>query len=134
MPTLADDAGVDSGRRIYARLMARKIIHQLVDDLDGTALEPGEGETVLFSLDGKAYEIDLTESNAQALRDAFAPYIKAGRRAGSSSAPTGRSSRRRSGSGVDLGAVREWARQNGHTVSERGRVPQAVLDAYNAAN
>ena len=38
--------------------MARKIVHQLVDDLDGTVLEVGSGETILFSLDGTAYEID----------------------------------------------------------------------------
>ena len=44
--------------------MARRIVHQLVDDLDGTVLEVGEGETVLFSLDGVAYEIDLTDDNA----------------------------------------------------------------------
>ena len=59
--------------------MARRIVHQLVDDLDGTLLEVGEGETVLFSLDGAAYEIDLTDANAAALRDALAPYISAGR-------------------------------------------------------
>ena len=54
--------------------MARRIVHQLVDDLDGTVLEVGEGETVHFSLDGVAYEIDLTEDNAAAFRAALAPY------------------------------------------------------------
>ena len=44
--------------------MARRIVHQLVDDIDGTLLEVGEGETVLFSVDGVAYEIDLTAENA----------------------------------------------------------------------
>ncbi|WP_345134066.1 Lsr2 family DNA-binding protein [Microbacterium laevaniformans] len=44
---------------------------------------------------------------------------------------TSRSARK--ASGVDLAAVREWARANGHTVSERGRVPAAVLEAYAAA-
>lgn len=42
--------------------MARRIVHQLVDDLDGTVLAPREGETVLFSIDGTAYEIDLTDA------------------------------------------------------------------------
>ncbi|MEO2118704.1 MAG: Lsr2 family protein, partial [Microbacterium sp.] len=60
--------------------MARKIVHQLVDDLDGTVLEIGEGETLTFSLDGTAYEIDLTDANAAALRDSLAPYVSAGRR------------------------------------------------------
>ena len=43
-----------------------------------SVLEVGEGETVLFSLDGIAYEIDLTDGNAAALRDAFAPYVVGG--------------------------------------------------------
>lgn len=117
--------------------MARRIVHQLVDDLDGTELEVGSGETVLFSLDGIAYEIDLTDDNAQALRDALAPYVSAGRRvsggrSGSSGSDSGRK-RRRTGQ-HDYGPVREWAKSNGYTVSERGRVPAAVLEAYEAAH
>ncbi len=59
--------------------MARRIVHQLVDDLDGSVLEVGQGETVLFSLDGVAYEIDLTDDNASALRASLAPYLAAAR-------------------------------------------------------
>ncbi|GAA1651427.1 histone-like nucleoid-structuring protein Lsr2 [Microbacterium flavum] len=125
--------------------MARRIVHQLVDDLDGTVLEPGSGETVLFSLDGTAYEIDLTEENASALRDALAPFIGAARsvsaRAGGGArsgggAPSrsqGAQAARRSGQ-RDYAPVREWAAQNGYTVSERGRVPASVLEAYDAAH
>jgi hypothetical protein len=118
--------------------MARRIVHQLVDDLDGTVLEIGEGETVLFSLDGVAYEIDLTAGNAAALRDALAPYVDAARSvssrgsAGGASSGSGRK-RRRTGQ-QDYSAVREWAKQNGHQVSERGRVPASVLEAYEAAH
>ena len=93
--------------------MARRIVHQLVDDLDGSLLEVGEGETVLFSLDGVAYEIDLTDENAAALRDAIAPFVAAG--AASSSARgaqriVGRATRKRRRTGQqDYTAVREWA-------------------------
>ncbi|MFV0374362.1 Lsr2 dimerization domain-containing protein, partial [Microbacterium sp.] len=66
--------------------MTRRIVHQLVDDIDGTVLEVGSGETVLFSLDGTAYEIDLTDSNAAALRGALEPYTAAGRRVRAASA------------------------------------------------
>lgn len=117
--------------------MARRIVHQLVDDLDGTELETGSGETVLFSLDGIAYEIDLTDDNAQALRDAFAPYVSAARRVSgrSTSSSASNSARRRRRTGQhDYGPVREWAKANGYNVSERGRVPAAVLEAYEAAN
>lgn len=119
--------------------MARRIVHQLVDDLDGTVLEVGEGETVLFSLDGVAYEIDLTDDNAQALRDAVAPFIAAARSisaargGGSSRGSSSAAGRRRTGQ-QDFGPVRAWAKDNGYTVSERGRVSASVLEAYEAAH
>lgn len=119
--------------------MARKIVHQLVDDLDGTVLEVGSGETVLFSLDGIAYEIDLTDENADALRAAFAPFIAAARsvsaRSGGSSGGRGaRSGAQKRAGQRDYTPVRTWAAANGYTVSARGRVPASVLDAYDAAH
>ena len=116
--------------------MTRKIVHQLIDDLDGTVIEIGAGETVTFSLDGVAYEIDLTTDNATALRKAFEPYVSAarsisGRRSSSGSTPS--RSRRRSGQ-QDYSAVRAWARDNGYHVSERGRVPASIREAYEAAH
>lgn len=119
--------------------MARRIIHQLVDDIDGTLLEPGSGETVLFSLDGNAYEIDLTDQNAKALRDAFARYIGVARGVssgrGRSSGGGGSDSRTRRRSGqTDYRPIRAWAKDNGYKLSDRGRVPAAVIEAFNAAN
>ena len=118
--------------------MARRIVHQLVDDIDGTLLEVGEGETVLFSVDGVAYEIDLTDENAAALRGALDRYIKAARtvssaRATSAASSSGGRKRRRTGQ-QDYSDVREWAKKNGFQVSDRGRVPASVLEAYEAAH
>lgn len=117
--------------------MARKIVHQLVDDIDGTVLEPGEGETVLFSLDGVAYEIDLTEQNAAALRDGLSRYVAAARPISAPRSSGGGGSagpkRRRTGQ-QDFSVVRQWAKENGYEVSERGRVPASVLEAYDAAH
>ena len=31
-------------------------------------------------------------------------------------------------------AIREWARQNGHKVSDRGRISKSVIEAYKAAS
>ena len=77
--------------------MARRIVHQLVDDIDGTVLEVGSGETVLFSLDGVAYEIDLSHDNAAALRDTLATYVGHARRLGAGTRRTsGSRSRARS--------------------------------------
>lgn len=117
--------------------MARRIVHQLVDDIDGTILEVGEGETVLFSLDGVAYEIDLTDDNAAALRGALERYIGAARSVSTprTAAAGGSSGRKRRRSGQqDYSGVREWAKANGHQVSDRGRVPASVLEAYEAAH
>lgn len=114
--------------------MARRIVHQLVDDIDGSLLESGEGETVNFSLNGAAYEIDLNSAHAEELRAALAPYISAGRRATASGAARTAATRRRAGGASDTAAIREWAKANGHKVSERGRISADVTAAYRAAH
>lgn len=106
----------------------KKQITQLVDDLDGSVIEQG-GETIRFSLEGRSYEIDLSAANAERMRDAFAPYIRAGRGVGGS----GRSGRSRSRGGSDLAAIRAWAQQNGYEVGDRGRIAAPVREAYERA-
>ncbi len=112
--------------------MAQKVQILLVDDLDG-----GEAsETVEFALDGTSYEIDLSEKNAAALRDALAIYVAEGRkvtgRRGSSSKP--KAARSSSNGGPAASEIREWARANGWDVPERGRVSAEVRKAYDAAH
>lgn len=119
--------------------MARKIVHQLVDDLDGTVLDDGSGETVLFSLDGVAYEIDLTQDNAAEMRGSLTRYVDAARRVSSGrgrsgSAASAESRRRRRSGQQDYGPIRAWAKENGYQVSERGRVPASVIEAFDAAH
>jgi Spy/CpxP family protein refolding chaperone len=111
--------------------MAQRTQVFLVDDLDGKELPEGQGQTVAFSLDGTQYEIDLGKKNADALRKDFKRYVEAARkvsRSNRASVPSQRKSRE------DSGAIREWAKKNGHEVSERGRIPSAVVEAYEAAN
>ncbi|WAA65131.1 histone-like nucleoid-structuring protein Lsr2 [Microbacterium oxydans] len=114
--------------------MARRIVHQLVDDIDGSVLEVGDGETVHFSLNGASYEIDLNADHAEELRKALEPYIAAGRRAGSSSTPRTSAPRKRQARNPEVAAIRAWANDNGYTLSERGRIPAPILDAYHAAH
>lgn len=122
--------------------MAQKVVVSLVDDLDSSEAD----ETVEFGLDGATYEIDLSEANAATLRDRLADYVAHARRSGGRrrSAPAAASSsgsRRSSGGGgraaVDREqnqAIREWARKQGMTVSERGRIPSEVSEAYHKAH
>lgn len=116
--------------------MARRIVHQLVDDIDGSVLEIGEGETVHFSLNGTAWEIDLNSEHAAELRAALEPYISAGRRAGSASSPrnSSGSARKRPARNPEVAAIRAWANDNGYSLSERGRIPAPVVEAYNKAH
>jgi hypothetical protein len=113
--------------------MAQKVHVVMVDDIDGGTAE----ETVSFSLDGVDYEIDLSAANAQALRDALAPYTGSARKVrGSRSGGRGNSrrGRRRSNGNPSAADIRTWARENGYTLSDRGRVPAEVRDAYAAAH
>ncbi len=106
-------------------------ITTFVDDLDGSEAEG----SVTFSLDGRAYEIDLCEANAEKLREQLAPYIIAGRRLGLVVAPVARTGGSQSPVKADreqLAAIREWARKRGHDVKNRGRIPKPILDAYHA--
>jgi len=114
--------------------MARKIVHQLVDDIDGTILDVGEGETIHFALNGIAYEIDLTNAHAEELRAAFAPYIDAGRRTSGAAASRSAAPRRRPARNSETVEIREWAKAQGMKVSERGRIAADVVEAYRAAH
>lgn len=107
--------------------MAQRVV--LVDDLgDGDA-----AETITFALDGVSYEIDLSEGNAAQLRDDLATWIGHARSvSGASARRTGR--RGAAKSSIDNTAVREWARAQGHNVSDRGRIPAHIIEAYQAAN
>jgi hypothetical protein len=102
--------------------MARKVMVQLVDDLDGGPADT----TVSFALDGSQYEIDLSTANANRLREAMAQYVGAARK-------VGRGARGRTG-GSDSAKVREWAKAEGLTVSERGRIPAEIREAYDRAH
>lgn len=117
--------------------MAQKVQVLLVDDLDGGQAE----ESVLFALDGTSYEIDLSAKNAKALRDALARYVGSGRKVGRSAARATAARRvagvAKTGSPARVdreqnAAIRDWARKNGFDVSDRGRIPAEVVEAFHS--
>jgi hypothetical protein len=109
--------------------MAQKVQVILVDDMDGGSAD----ETVSFALDGVSYEIDLSSKNATAFRDSLAQYVGTARKVGGRAGARG-SSRRRSGGDNRTAQIREWARNNGQKVNERGRIPATVIEAYEKAH
>lgn len=110
--------------------MAQHFQVRYIDDLDGTDLGD-TANTISFAFEGKEYSIDLSEENAEAFRDAVAPYVEAGHRVIGSKAKVARKAAAESG---NTKAIREWARVNGYDVSDRGRIPADVVQAYAAAN
>ncbi|KGN39947.1 histone-like nucleoid-structuring protein Lsr2 [Knoellia aerolata] len=110
--------------------MAKQTTVTITDDLDGS----NNAKEVSFSLDGRTWVIDLSPKNRAALEKALKPYIVKATEQGTSQgrAKTARSASRRKPR-TDHGAVREWARKNGHPVSDRGRISAEVLKAYDAA-
>jgi hypothetical protein len=119
--------------------MAQQVNVKFVDDLDGS----DAAGTVSFGLDGRAYEIDLSDDNAARLRDSLASFIAAARKSGGSAAAGGRRTQKMAASPgpraqpldrEQTAAIRAWARQNGHQVSDRGRITKTVMEAFQAAH
>jgi hypothetical protein len=109
--------------------MAQKVLVQLIDDLDGSASD--DVTTVQFGLDGVTYEIDLSESNADRLRDLVADYVASARRTGGRVRRGTRPGQ--SAANNDAGAIREWAQANGIELAARGRIPSHVAESYRQA-
>jgi nucleoid-associated protein Lsr2 len=104
--------------------MATKIVTTLQDDIDGS----DAAETVRFALDGIEWEIDLSERNANRLRNSLSDFMAHGRKVGG-----GRGRKPASSGQTDSQAIRKWAAANGIEISARGRIPTEVVERYRAA-
>ena len=113
--------------------MAQKVIREFVDDIDGSEAE----RTFTFAVDGTHYEIDLSSDNIKEFHEAITGFVDSarkvttsgpGRRAHKTSANTSGRSREQTQ------AVREWARQQGHSINDRGRIPASIQQAFDQAH
>ena len=113
--------------------MAQKVITEFIDDIDGSSAE----RTFTFAVDGTNYEIDLSTENIAEFKSAIGGFIESVRKVKGSS-----NGRRTRGTGTNGGrqpreqtqAVREWARQHGHNISNRGRLPASIQQAFDQAH
>jgi hypothetical protein len=112
--------------------MAQQTTVRFVDDLDGSEASG----TVEFAFEGRRYEIDLSDENAEKLRSALSPFVDAARKVGGRGRGRRQATEPRSArsSREDTAAIRQWAREHGHKISDRGRIPKSVLDAYKGAS
>lgn len=109
-----------------------------LDDLDNTKEAV---ETVLFGIDGVSYEVDLCNANATKLRDCLEPFAQVARKAGTSIRPEGQQRPPRvmptpdaAAKRQQLDAIRAWAKKKGYEVSDRGRIPITVREAFDKAH
>jgi len=117
--------------------MAQKTEVILTDDLDGSPAE----DTFRVSWEGQAVEVELSKENRTRIEESLAALFDAGRRISvhyGSRGPQGPKTKppRTAGGAVrqDNNAIRDWARQNGLQVSDRGRISREVLAEYNRLN
>jgi len=105
------------------------------DDLTG--LEAVDVKTHEFAIDGTTYEIDLSDETFAKLCSDLADYTTNARKvpAGSRRSP-GRpitaSGAKTKADKEQNKAVRDWARTNGYSIADRGRIPLPVQAAYHA--
>ncbi|MEV0710362.1 histone-like nucleoid-structuring protein Lsr2 [Nocardia aurea] len=117
--------------------MAKTTVVLTRDDWTGDIVDPidiAPKQITTFTFNGREYSLDLSMSSANELAAALAPWMEkasdvnvVGRRtrkikAGSeSSSETDPEERTR---------IREWARDNGYEIGPRGRISEAILQAF----
>lgn len=110
--------------------MAQRTNITYVSDLSGNEIADNDAPTVSFSYDGTDYTIDLTSKEAEKFYSVVKPYVEAGTKV---SKANGTKRSTKVSTGPAAADVREWAKQNGHTVPDRGRIPADVRAAYDSA-
>lgn len=114
----------------------------LIDDLDKASIAT---TTIPFRLDGQDYEIDLTDDHALDFRAALKPFTAYARtnQTVKSKLSAAQTTRRQMSTDVDRhrraldryrsASIRRWAIRRGlmHRDQVRGRIPVAVIEAYN---
>jgi hypothetical protein len=108
--------------------MVQRMVTERLDDLDGSPAV----ETVRFGYAGREYEIDLSEEHAAELDEALAPYVERGRKVDGGKPRQGRRSDGERRSPQELRAIRQWARDQGLQVSDRGRISADIIAKYDA--
>ncbi|OZF25772.1 hypothetical protein CH296_27105 [Rhodococcus sp. 14-2496-1d] len=122
--------------------MAKRVTTQLVDDIDGSVIDDESGETIEFAVNGVEYVIDLKAKNANEFHRKLGYYIEHSTRVGGRKrkpSPSGATTPAKAGSSAtrdpaQTRAIRQWAADEGYEISDRGRIPAAMEEAYNAAH
>lgn len=123
--------------------MAKQVTTQLVDDIDGSVIDDESGETIEFAVSGVEYVIDLKTKNATEFHRKLDYYIEHATRVGghkrkpspavtASTSATSTAATRRDP--AQTRAIRQWAADNDYEISDRGRIPESIVEAYDDAH
>lgn len=104
--------------------MARETIINLIDDIDGTKADV----TIKYAFDGNNYEVDLTDDHAEDFREHMQEWLDRSRRIGQANNSA------RAGVNSETGKIREWAREQGIDVPQRGRLSDEIRKAWENRN
>jgi hypothetical protein len=117
--------------------MAKQVVEVLTDDLSGEVIPEGSGQTITLMVNDKSAQLDLSDEHARELEQVLAPYFAPRETPIQGAAPNGNGRRvtqlptqQTSANKSNLSEIRKWAKANGYKVSERGRIPFAVMDAF----
>ncbi|BCI84662.1 Lsr2 family protein (plasmid) [Mycolicibacterium sp. TY66] len=139
--------------------MGQYVTTHYVDDYDGSPIDGDAIDAVDFSYRGKTYKLELNAKNGaqfdkdiqkwidaaeKAAANTEAPAPRKARsttkRASAKSGKAARAGRRKASASTSAAAgreqsraIREWAKASGIEVPARGRIPAAVVEAYNNA-
>lgn len=94
--------------------------------------ESEASQTTTMALNAKTYEVDLCQKCSDGLDKVLSPYLQLARVTGGPRRSTSGAARRPAGNRAELTAIREWARGKGYEVSDRGRIPFAIVEEFKA--
>lgn len=106
----------------------------IIDDYDGAELHP-HTPPERYQLLGRSYDLYLSEASKRTVDEFLQNLIRGAEQVRDVSVPS-----RRGGTaatirdGYTIHDLREWARDNGHQVSDNRRAPSKVIEAFNAAH
>lgn len=100
-----------------------KRIVEIIDDFDGTPVD----QVICFAFNGASYETDLNREHFGEPAETIQPCIEVGRKVGST--------RRRGDVGnptqhLENVEVHAWVEEGRLELSDRGRIPALVAEAY----
>ena len=111
--------------------VAQKVSVTYACDFDSKEIPQGEHRVRKFSLDGRDYEIDLCLKHSEKFDEAIGRYADRARKV---SGRQPRTKRRTTAHRQRSARIRQWAKDSGIGVSDRGRIPADVVSRYEATH